>query len=51
MAVSSDLLRSAIARISSLPSIRMAPEALVEDVTLLAKVWPNEDDFAVAVAS
>lgn len=29
----------------------MAPEALVEDVTLLAKVWPNEDDFAVAVAS
>lgn len=51
MAVSSDLLRSAIVQISSLSSIRMAPEALVEDVTLLAKVWADEDDFAVAVAS
>ena len=51
MAVSSDLLRSAIVQISSIPSSRMAPEALVEDVTLLAKVWPDESDFAAAVAS
>lgn len=51
MAVSSDLLRSAMVRISSIPRVRMAPETLVEDVTLLARVWPDEADFAAAVAS
>lgn len=51
MAVSSDLLRAAIVRIAAIPQIKMAPEALVEDITLLAKVWPNEAEFSAAVAS
>lgn len=51
MAISSDLLRAAIIQIAAIPHIRMSPEALVEDVTLLAKVWPEENDFAAAVAS
>ncbi len=51
MAVSSDLMRSAIERIAAVRGVRMAPEALVEDVVLLAKVWSDEADFASAVAS
>lgn len=51
MAVSSDLIRAAIAQIANVEGIAMAHEALVEDVVLLAKVWPDENDFAAAVAS
>ena len=51
MAVSSDLLRVAIVQVASVEGIAMSHEALVEDVVLLAKVWPDEQDFAAAVAS
>lgn len=51
MAVSSDLIRAAIVQIASVEGISIAHEALVEDVVLLAKVWPDEHDFATAVAS
>ncbi len=51
MAIPNDLLRAAIAQVAGVPGIEMAPEALVEDVVLLARVWPAEDDFAAAVAA
>ena len=51
MAVSSDLLRAAIVQVASVEGISISHEALVEDVVLLAKVWPDEQDFAAAVAS
>lgn len=38
MTVSSDLLKAAIVQVASIPHIRISPEALVEDVILLAKV-------------
>lgn len=51
MAVSSDLIRAAIVQVASVEGIAMSHEALVEDVVLLAKVWPGEEDFAAAVVS
>lgn len=51
MAVSSDLIRAAIVQVAGVEGISMSHEALVEDVVLLAKVWPDEEDFAAAVAS
>lgn len=51
MAVSSALIRAAISQIAGIDGASMSREALVEDVVLLAKVWPDEEDFAAAVAS
>lgn len=51
MAVSSDLIRAAIVQVANVEGISMSHEALVEDVVLLAKVWPDEQDFAAAIAS
>ena len=51
MAIPNDLLRAGIAQLSSVEGVEMSPEALVEDVVLLARVWPAEEDFAAAVAA
>ena len=51
MAVDKELVRAAVARIAEIDGIEMSPEALVEDTVLLAVAWPEEDDFAAAVAS
>lgn len=51
MAMNDELLEAAIDRIAAIEGLYMAPEALVEDVVLLAKVWPDEQDFLAAVAS
>lgn len=51
MAVSSDLIRASIVQVASVEGVAMSYEALVEDIALLAKAWPDEQDFAAAVAS
>lgn len=51
MAIDNALLKAAIVQVSGIAGISMAPELLVEDIALLAKVWPDEGDFAQAVAS
>ena len=51
MAIDNGLLKAAFVQISGVAGISMAPELLVEDVALLAKVWPDEASFAQAVAS
>lgn len=51
MAVSEEALRAAIEGIAHIDGVVMPPEALVEDVVLLAEVWPDDNDFRAAVAS
>lgn len=51
MPVDSGMLKAAVIRISSVRGISMPGETLADDVVLLAKVWPDEADFAQAVAS
>ena len=51
MPVDKSMLKAAIVQIASIKGISMPAEALAEDVVLLAAVWPDEHDFAQAVAS
>lgn len=44
-------LRQAALSIASIEGLRMDPDALLEDVYLLAYAFPDQDDFMVAVAS
>jgi len=51
MAVDKGILKAAIVQISSVKGVNMPVETLMDDVVLLAAVWPDERDFAQAVAS
>ena len=51
MAVSNALLERAIAIISSVRGLHMNPDVLADDVILLAYVWPDEDEFKIAVTN
>lgn len=51
MTISNELLEQAIDIIAEIPHLEMDPEALLEDVVLLAYVWPDENEFKAAVAS
>ncbi|NMM98487.1 hypothetical protein [Bifidobacterium olomucense] len=51
MAISNALLERAIAIIASVRGLQMDPDTLADDVILLAYVWPDEDEFKIAVAS
>lgn len=51
MPADSSMLKAAIAQIAAIEGIYMPAEVLTEDVVLLAAVWPDEEDFAQAVAS
>ena len=51
MAADYALLEQAIAIISSVRGLYMDPDALADDVILLAYVWPDEGEFKMAVAS
>lgn len=51
MAVSNALLEQAIAIIASVRGLHMDPDTLADDVILLAYVWPDEDEFKLAVTS
>ncbi len=46
-----ELLDEAIDALSSIPDVEMDPDSLADDVYLLAIAWPDERDFATAVAS
>lgn len=50
MAADYALLEQAIAIISSVRGLYMDPDALADDVILLAYVWPDEGEFKMAVA-
>ena len=51
MPVSITALQEAIDSLAHVEGMQMAPSALLEDVVLLARVWPDEDEFAHAVAN
>lgn len=51
MPVDKSMLKAAIVQIASIDGISMPADLLAEDVILLAAVWPDEQDFAQAVAS
>lgn len=51
MPVDKGMLKAAIVQIASIKGVSMPAEVLAEDVVLLAAVWPDEGDFAQAVAS
>ena len=51
MAIDRSLLKAAIFQISSIEGVSMPVEVLMDDVVLLAAVWPDEGEFAQAVAS
>ena len=50
MAADYALLEQAIAIISSVRGLYMDPDALADDVILLAYIWPDEGEFKMAVA-
>lgn len=50
MAADYALLEQAIAIISSVRGLYMDPDALADDVILLAYVWPDEGEFKMAVS-
>ena len=49
MAVSRALIREAVSRLSAVPGIMMPQANLNEDVMLLARAYPHEDDFEAAI--
>lgn len=49
MTISSDLIRESIALLSKVQGIDMHPKALVEDVVMLAKVFPDVEPFVTAI--
>ena len=51
MAADYALLEQTIAIISSVRGLYMDPDALADDVILLAYIWPDEGEFKMAVAS
>ncbi len=51
MAISRQLVLESIEAISSVRDVQMNPDSLAEDVALLARPWPEEDEFRLAVAS
>lgn len=51
MPVDKVMLQAAIIQIAAIDGVSMPADVLTEDVVLLAAVWPDEQDFAQAVAS
>lgn len=51
MPISTALLRESVELVAAIDGAAFSPEALVADVVLLAKSWPDESDFRSAVAS
>ncbi len=51
MAVADDLIVQAIFKLSSVPKVMMDPDALAEDVVLLAVAFPDESEFLRAVVA
>ncbi|MBR3157490.1 MAG: hypothetical protein IKG18_09085 [Atopobiaceae bacterium] len=49
MAISDSLLRRSIVILAGVEGVDMDPDALVEDVVLLAHAFPDEKDFGAAV--
>ena len=49
MAISDDLIIQAIVRLASVPNTVMDPDALGEDVLLLAVAFPRDEEFLKAV--
>lgn len=45
MAISDELLLRAIDIVAEVPGMEMDPDALADDVVLLAHVWSEEDEF------
>ena len=51
MAGADDLMVQAIVRLASVPHVMMDPDALAEDVSLLAMAFPDEVEFLRAVVA
>ena len=49
MTIADDLILQAIVRLASIPHVAMDPDALVEDVSLLAVAFPRDEEFLKAV--
>ena len=51
MAVDDDLLERAVEAIAGVALMEMDPEALADDVVLVAYLWSDDDEFKMAIAS
>lgn len=51
MAIKQEVIRKAVAAIAATDGLHMDDAALVEDVVLLSRAFPDEDDYMAACAS